>query len=35
MKQRMHGDERQEGLWVLRVQCGDRAALESLFRFLR
>jgi RNA polymerase sigma-70 factor, ECF subfamily len=28
----MRGDERQEALWVLRAQCGDREALESLLR---
>src|SRR5262245_15157252 len=28
----MLADERQEGLWVLRAQCGDREALEALLR---
>jgi RNA polymerase sigma-70 factor, ECF subfamily len=28
----MHADGRQEGLWVLRAQCGDREALECLLR---
>ena len=31
----MPGDERQEGLWVLRAQCGDRVALESLLRHVQ
>ena len=28
----MRGNERRQGLWVLRAQCGDREALESLLR---
>jgi len=28
----MRGDRGQEALWVLRAQCGDRAALELLLR---
>ena len=31
----MPGDERQEALWVLRAQCGDRVALEALLRHVQ